>query len=101
MATAVRDAARQVATNLKRVEATQKAREFALRRLEAEEKRQTVGLSSTFALFQAQRDLARQRQNELNAIIDYNRSIVTFEAIQIAPAGGGGGAEARLLTSNS
>jgi len=90
VATGVREAARQVATNLKRVEATQKAREFAERRLEAEQKRMTVGLSSTFQLFQAQRDLARQRQNELNAIIDYNRSIVTFEAIQVAPVGGGG-----------
>jgi outer membrane protein TolC len=88
VATSVRDAARQVATNLKRVEATQKAREFAVRRLEAEQKRMTVGLSSTFQLFQAQRDLARQRQNELNAVIDYNRSILTFEAIQVAPAGG-------------
>lgn len=83
--TAVRDSARQVGTNLKRVEATRKAREFAERRLEAEQKRMTVGLSSTFALFQAQRDLARQRQNELNAVIDYNRSIVTFEAVQHAP----------------
>jgi outer membrane protein len=91
VATAVRDAARQVATNLKRVEATTKARQFAERRLEAEQKRMTVGLSSTFQLFQAQRDLARQRQSELNAIIDYNRSIVTFEAIQTSPAGGGGG----------
>ena len=63
--------------------------EFAERRLEAEQKRMTVGLSSTFALFQAQRDLARQRQNELNAMIDYNRSIATFEAIQTAPVGGG------------
>ena len=86
--TAVRDAARQVGTNLKRVEATRKAREFAERRLEAEQKRMTVGLSSTFALVQAQRDLARQRQNELNAVIDYNRSIVTFEAVQTAPVGG-------------
>jgi outer membrane protein len=86
--TAVRDAGRQVATNLKRVEATTAARQFAERRLEAEQKRMTVGLSSTFALFQAQRDLARQRQNELQATIDYNRSIATFEAIQTAPVGG-------------
>lgn len=88
VATAVRDAGRQVATNLKRVEATRKAREFAERRLEAEQKRMAVGLSSTFQLFQTQRDLARQRQSEVNAIIDYNRSMVTFEAIQTAPAGG-------------
>lgn len=85
VATAVRDAARQVSTNLKRVDATRKARDRAERRLGAEQKRMTVGLSTTFALFQAQRDLARQRQQEVNAIIDYNRSIVTFEAIQVAP----------------
>ena len=86
VATAVRDAARQVNTNVKRVEATSKARERAERRLEAEQKRMTVGLSTTFQLFQAQRDLARQRQQEVNAIIDYNRSVTSFEAIQIAPA---------------
>ena len=85
VATAVRDAGRQVTTNLKRVEATRKAREFAERRLQAEQKRMTVGLSTTFQLFQAQRDLARQRQQELNALIDYNRSLVDFEAIQVAP----------------
>jgi outer membrane protein TolC len=86
VATAVRDAARQVDTNLKRVEATRKARDFAERRLEAQTKRMTVGLSTTFELFQAQRDLARQRQQEVNAMIDYNRSIVAFETIQTAPA---------------
>lgn len=85
VATSVRDAGRQVTTNVKRVEATRTAREFAERRLEAEQKRMTVGLSTTFQLFQAQRDLARQRVNELNALIDYNRSLVDFEAIQVAP----------------
>ena len=88
VATAVRDAARQVETNLKRVEATRKARDRAERRLEAEQKRMTVGLSTTFQLFQAQRDLARQRQQEVNAMIDYNRSVIAFEAIQIAPSSG-------------
>ena len=85
----MRDAARQVDTNLKRVEATRKAREFAERRLEAEQKRMTVGLSTTFQLFQAQRDLARQRQQELNAIIDYNRALVNFEAVQVVPLADG------------
>ena len=87
VATAVRDAARQVETNLLRVEATRKARDRAERRLEAQEKRMTVGLSTTFELVQAQRDLARQSQQEVNAMIDYNRSIIAFETIQIAPAG--------------
>jgi outer membrane protein TolC len=88
VATSVREAARSVNTNLKRVEATRKARELAEKRLEAEQKRFTVGLSTTFELFQAQRDLARARQSELNATIDYNRSLVDFEAVQSAPIGG-------------
>lgn len=83
----VRDAGRQVDTSLKRVDATRKAREFAERRYEAEQKRMTVGLSTTFQLFQAQRDLATARLAELNAIIAYNRSLVNFEAVQIVPIG--------------
>ena len=83
--TQVRLAARQVETNLKRVEATRKAREFAQRRLDAENKRFTVGLSTTFELTQAQRDLSRARSSELNATIDYNQALVDFEAVQIAP----------------
>ena len=88
IATQVREVARNVNTNLKRVEATRKARELAERRLEAEEKRFTVGLSSTFELVQAQRDLSRARQNELNATIDYNRSLVDFETVQTSPLAG-------------
>ena len=83
--TSVREAARNVNTDLKRVEATRKAREFAQQRLDAENKRFTVGLSTTFELFQAQRDLARAQQNELRATISYNQSLVDFEAVQIAP----------------
>ena len=81
----VRDAARQVTTGLRRVEATRRARELAERRLEADNKRFAVGLASTFELLQSQRDLARARQSELRATIDYNQSLVDFEAVQIAP----------------
>ena len=81
----VRDAGRSVNTNLKRVEATKKAGELAKQRLDAENKRFTVGLSSTFELLQAQRDLSLARQRELSATIDYNLSLINFEAVQIAP----------------
>jgi outer membrane protein TolC len=81
----VRDAARQVNTNLRRVEATRTARELAEKRLEADNKRFSVGLATTFELLQSQRDLARARQSELRATIDYNQSLVDFEAVQIAP----------------
>lgn len=81
----VRDAGRRVNTALQRVQSTQRAVGFAERRLDAENKRVTVGLSTTFQLFQAQRDLASVRQQELNAIIDYNRALVDFQAVQQAP----------------
>jgi len=88
VATSVRDVARAMSTNLKRVEATQKARELAERRLEAEQKRFSVGLSTSFIIFQVQRDLAIARTNEQRAIIDYNKSLVDLEAVQQAPLGG-------------
>jgi outer membrane protein TolC len=84
----VRDAGRQVNTALRRVESTTRARQFAERRLEAEQKRLNVGLSTTFQQFQAQRDLANVRQQELRAIIDYNRALVNFQAVQQSPLTG-------------
>jgi outer membrane protein len=85
----VREAARNVETSLQRVQATRRARELSQQRFEAEEKRMSVGLSTTFQLFQAQRDLSNQQQNELNAIIAYNQALLNFETVQRAPIGGG------------
>jgi outer membrane protein len=83
----VREAARQVETSLKRVEATKNARDFSQQRYDAEQKRINVGLSTTFQLFQAQRDLSSAQLAELNAIIAYNRALIAFEAIQSVPPG--------------
>jgi len=92
VATQVRDAARQVQTNQKRVDATRASRTLAERRLEAEEKKFQAGMSTSFFVFQAQRELSQARANELRAITDYNRSLVDFETVQDAPLGGGGSA---------
>jgi outer membrane protein TolC len=83
--TEVRQVGRDVNTNLRRIEATRRARELAEQRLTADNKRFSVGLATTFEVLQSQRDLSRARQNELRAVIDYNRSLVDFEAVQIAP----------------
>jgi outer membrane protein len=100
VATQVRDIARQVQTNQKRVEATRASRQLAERRLEAEEKKFQAGMSTSFFVFQAQRDLSQARANELRAITDYNLSIVDFETVQEAPIfGGGGGATSVTLTT--
>ncbi len=88
IATEVRDAARSVRTNLQRVEATRASRELAERRLEAEQRKFEVGLSTNFLVFQAQRDLATARNTEQQAILDYIRSLVDFDAVQEIPLGG-------------
>ena len=83
--TQVREAARSVRTNLQRVEATRVARELAERQLEAEQRKFEVGLSTNFFVFRAQRDLATARSTEQQAILDYTRSLVDFDAVQEIP----------------
>jgi outer membrane protein TolC len=85
VATEVRDAARQVQTNRQRVDTSRVARELAERRLEAEEKKFAAGIQISFFVFQAQRDLAQARTNEVKAILDYNKSVVDYEAVQEVP----------------
>jgi outer membrane protein len=87
--TEVRDAGRRVDMNSKRIDATKAACQLAERRLESEEKRFAAGLSTSFLVFQAQRDLAQARNAELRATFDYNTSVVEFEVIQEAPASAG------------
>ena len=60
--TQVRDAARNVQTNAKRVDATRSSRVLAERRLEAEEKKYQAGMTQNFFVLQAQRDLERRAQ---------------------------------------
>lgn len=74
----VRVTARLVETNRKRIEATRAARELAQERLEAEERKFEVGMSTSFLIVQAQRDLAIAAGNELQAVTDYNKAIVAF-----------------------
>jgi outer membrane protein TolC len=92
VATEVREAARQVVTNGKRVDSARAARELASRRLEAEEKKFAAGIQISFFVFQAQRDLAQARTNEIRATSDYNKSLVDLEAVQETSLTGGSGA---------
>ena len=89
--TQVRQQARNVQTNQQRVQSTRASRQLAERRLEAEQRKFTAGTSTSFQVFQAQRDLSQARNNELRAILDYNQSVVDFETVQEVPLGGGGG----------
>jgi len=78
----VRNAVRAVQTNYERVQAYRLARELAAGKLEAEEKKLQVGLSTNFIVLQYQRDLADARTAELLASIDYNLSLADLERVQ-------------------
>ncbi|MBN2244210.1 MAG: TolC family protein [Candidatus Aminicenantes bacterium] len=75
----IRNAVRTVQTNYKRVEAYKAARELALKKLEAEEKKLKVGLTTNYLVLQYQRDLDNAVSAELRAVIDYNLSLARLE----------------------
>ncbi len=97
----VRDVVRRVNTNLKQIEATRAARELSERKLEAEQKKFAVGLSTAFLVVQAQRDLATARYNEVSAILNYTTSLADYEAVQETSVGTGGGGTVTLANSSS
>jgi outer membrane protein TolC len=91
VATEVTNAALQVESSLKRYEAASVARELAQTRLQAEQSRFEVGLSTNFFVVQAQRDLATAQNTELRALLDYRRALVDYARVQESPAARGGG----------
>jgi outer membrane protein TolC len=101
IAAEVTNVALQVQSNETRVEAATAARELATQRLEAEESKFEVGMSTNFFVVQAQRDLADAQITELRAELDYRTSLVDFERVQqtsltragitLVSGGGGGG----------
>jgi len=66
----VRNAVREVGTNIKRVTAYEAARLLAEKKLEAETKKLKVGMTTNFLVLQYQRDLATAQSAELRARID-------------------------------
>ncbi|HEY7443426.1 MAG TPA: TolC family protein [Vicinamibacterales bacterium] len=82
VATEVTNTALQVESNLKRVEAASAARELAQRRLEAEQSKFEVGMSTNYFVVQAQRDLRDSQNVELRTLLDYRKSLVDFERVQ-------------------
>ena len=78
----VRQAALRVEQNRQRIETTRVGRELAEQRLDAEQRRFEVGMSTSFLVIQAQRDLAIARNNELQALLDYQLAAIAFEAVQ-------------------
>ena len=80
----VRDAAWKVEMNARRVETARAVRELGEQRRDVEQKRFDVGMSTSFLVIQAQRDLAQATQNELASVLGYDLSLVDLEALQQA-----------------
>jgi outer membrane protein TolC len=99
--TQVRNVARQVSTSRRLVDSTRVARQLAEQRLDAEQKKLAAGTSTTFLVFQAQRDLAQARNDELNAILAYDRAEVDLETVQVAPVAGGNVSTVATATATS
>ena len=81
----VRRAGRQIRSTTERVEAARAGATLAQERLEAEQRRYEVGLSTTFLITQAQRDLLEAQVSLLQTTLDYESAVVNFEAVQQAP----------------
>jgi outer membrane protein TolC len=81
----VRRAGRQIHSTAERVDAARATATLAEQRLDSERRRFDAGLSTTFLVTQAQRDLLEARVNLLQTMLDYESALVTFEAVQLAP----------------
>jgi outer membrane protein TolC len=90
-AESVRQAARQVRSTGERVEAARAGATLAERRLSDEQRRYEAGLSTTFLVTQAQRDLLQAQVNVLQTTLDYQSAMVKFDAVQQAPPPGSSG----------
>jgi outer membrane protein TolC len=77
----VSTAARSVTSSFQRIQATSSARELAEKKLTAEEKRQTAGLSTSYMVLQYQRDFTQAMNTELRALCDYSLALARLEKI--------------------
>jgi outer membrane protein TolC len=75
----IRNGVRTLDTNYERVKAYKVARELAEQKLQAEEEKLRVGLSTNFTVLSYQRDLNSARISELRSIVDYLNSQVNLE----------------------
>ncbi len=77
----VRAACRQIDTNAKRVEATNAALRLAEKKLEAEQKKYSVGLSTNYFVLQYQKDLTQAQTNLLQAVTDYKFALIALDKV--------------------
>jgi outer membrane protein TolC len=89
VAESVRQAARRMRSAAERVDAARAGATLAEQRFNDENRRYGAGLSTTFLVTQAQRDLLQAQVTVLQNMLEYQSAIVDLEAVQSAPQGSG------------
>ncbi len=79
IATEVRDAFNQIEMNLARIEAAEIARELAVRRLDAEQRKFRLGASAIRFVLQEQRNLTQAQTTEIRSLVDYVKAVVGYD----------------------
>jgi outer membrane protein TolC len=74
----VRNAVRQVQTNVKRVQAARVSVELEREKLDAEEKRFQYGMTTSFQVLEFQTDLTESQASLIRAFLDYEKSLAAL-----------------------
>lgn len=85
VATEVRSVVRTVDANRQRLPLTINAVALAERRLEAEQRKFVVGLSTSFLVIQAQRDLTASKERQVQSVLDYRLSLADLQTVETIP----------------
>ena len=109
IATDVTNAGIQAQNNAEAVQAAHAASELAQKKLEAEQSKFEVGMSTNYFVVQAQRDLADARNSELRAVANYRKALVELERLQqttlqnlnITVINAGGGNSSTIRTTST
>lgn len=83
--TEVKSVLRTVDANRQRLPLTINAVALAERRLEAEQRKFVVGLSTSFLVIQAQRDLTGAKERQVQSVLDYRLSLADLQTVQTIP----------------
>ena len=89
VATDVTNQALTVQSAFQQVQAAAAARDLSQKRLEAEQSKFEVGMSTNYDVVLAQRDFTDAQNSELRAILNYRKAIVDFQRKQETASSGG------------
>jgi outer membrane protein len=101
VATDITNQALTVQSAFQQVQAAGAARELSQKRLEAEQSKFEVGMSTNYNVVLAQRDFTDSQNTELRAILNYRKALVDFQRKQETASSGSGSSTGSGSTSST